>query len=538
MKLSVLRDAVEVEWKRREYLARYWNQPALWAEECILWPEGETLRSYQADVLNNIVIHKREAARSLHGIGKTTLAALALHWYSSTRDLVPNRDWKIPTTASVWRQLVKYLWPEIHKWARRLNWAKILRDGPYNPRTELLQFNLKLKRGEAYALASDDPAAMEGAHADHMLYIFDEAKIIPSKTFDAAEGAFAGQGEAFALAISTPGEPSGTFYSIHAHRPGYENWHARHVTLAEAQSAGKGFSAEEVEQLARRWGRDSAVFQNRVLGEFAASAEEQVCPLAWVEAAMDRYRDFHESGDAENVVAPMCAIGVDPARAGKNETIYALRVQNMITKLIDKQNPNLMTTVSDVTALSRENPEAVIIVDLPGLGAGVVDRLLELDVPVVEYKPGARTDYAVPSTGQKFVNLRSAAWWNMREMLNPDNAHKVIPPVMLPPDDMLLGDLCAPRWRRVQAEKVEVEPKDSPSKDEALSLMRWGTVNQRLGRSPDRGDAVVQAFALDVLFPNSGAPAVEISESMVPVGVPVGEYLGNFLDDDDFVPYA
>ena len=45
------------------------------------------------------------------------------------------------------------------------------------------------------------------------MFVFDEAKAIPAGTFDACEGAFSGAGEgggeAFALALSTPGQPAG-----------------------------------------------------------------------------------------------------------------------------------------------------------------------------------------------------------------------------------------------------------------------------------------------------------------------------------------
>jgi len=65
---------------------------------------------------------------------------------------------------------------------------------------------------------------IEGAHAESLLYIFDESKSIAAPVFDAAEGAFAGPGEVFALAQSTPGEPSGRFYDIHARASGLEDW--------------------------------------------------------------------------------------------------------------------------------------------------------------------------------------------------------------------------------------------------------------------------------------------------------------------------
>ena len=72
--------------------------------------------------------------------------------------------------------------------------------------------SIKLSTGQAFSVASNQPALIEGAHADQLLYIYDEAKSIGPDTFDASEGAFAGAGtggrEAIAWAGSTPGARS------------------------------------------------------------------------------------------------------------------------------------------------------------------------------------------------------------------------------------------------------------------------------------------------------------------------------------------
>ncbi len=74
----------------------------------------------------------------------------------------------------------------------------------------------------------------------------------------------------------------------------------------------------------------------------------------------------------------------------------------------------------------------------------------------------------------KFVNVRAAAYWGMREALDPDSGDGL----MLPPDSELLADLCAPHWS-MRTSGIQIESKDEISK--------------RIGRSPDAGDAVVLA---------------------------------------------
>ncbi|MBN1461398.1 MAG: hypothetical protein JXA57_17860 [Armatimonadetes bacterium] len=269
---------------RQEKLARYWADPVAFVHECFHWGVGKGPTAYQDDTLARLPKHKRVAVRGPHGLGKTAMAAWVVLWFAITRD---GKDWKVITTASVWRQLEVYLWPEIHKWARLLRWD-VLERPPFTD-GELLILKLKLATGAASAVASDNPALIEGAHADHILYLFDESKSIADDTFDAAEGAFAGAGddgelEALALAVSTPGEPIGRFYNIHKRTPGFEDWNVRHVTLTEAIAAGR-VSTTWAEQRLKQWGPSSAVYANRCLGEFASADEDSVIPLAWVERA-------------------------------------------------------------------------------------------------------------------------------------------------------------------------------------------------------------------------------------------------------------
>ncbi|MFE7077901.1 hypothetical protein ACFU96_48325 [Streptomyces sp. NPDC057620] len=201
----------------------------------------------------------------------------------------------------------------------------------FSERTELLALNLKLDNGAATPVASHKTELIEGAHADSLLYLIDEAKIVPDGTWDAIEGAFSdGRTDgppgqlpvAFAFAISTPGPPVGRFYDIHRRAPGLEDWYVRHVTLAEAIAAGR-ISEEWAQQRARRWGRDSAMYANRVEGEFHASDEDSVIPLAWVEAAVERWHEWDQAGRPQ--LEGRRVTGVDVARSGGDSTVLAHR---------------------------------------------------------------------------------------------------------------------------------------------------------------------------------------------------------------------
>lgn len=475
-----------------EFKRTYRNNYVAFARDCIVWPEGEGLTVYQEEILTELPIRKRVAVRGPHGLGKTCLAGIATVCFALTWD---GEDWKLPTTASAWRQLSEFFWPEVHKWAARIRWDKVGR--PAFTQIELQTMLLKLKTGRAFAMASSDDELTEGAHADHLLYIFDEAKAIPPGRWDAAEGALM-TGDTYALAISTPGEPAGRFYDIHTRKPGYENWWTRHVTVDEVIAAGR-IKPADVEQLARQWGENSAVFKNRVLGEFCESSEDCVIPLAWIEAANRRWEERIELleknwnwiegakqgrwpkwrwRDGRNA-EPLDAISIDIARSDLGDkTVLARRQATTITQLDRYSIADTAPTVGYASNLLERWQSAYSMVDIIGIGAGPFDQLREkFGKRAIPFNASEAADFKDRSKEIEFSNKRAAAYWNMRELLDPAYGSDIA----LPPCDLLTGDLTAVRRGRMTSSgKMTIESKDD--------------IRKRLGRSTDDGDAVVMAF--------------------------------------------
>jgi hypothetical protein len=460
------------------FKARYWGDPVGFCRDCVTWREGEGLAPYQEDAMRRLVTSQRLSLRGPHGLGKTAFIALIIWWFALTRD---GKDWKIPTTASAWRQLTKFLWPEVHKWGRRLRWDVIGR-APVNERTELQTLNLKLTTGEAFAAASNRKELIEGAHADHLLYIFDESKAIPPDTFDAAEGAFSNAGddtanEAYALAVSTPGEPQGRFYEIQSRKAGYEDWDVRAVTLEETIAA-KRVSRSWAEQRLRQWGEKSAVYQNRVAGNFAANDEAGVIPLSWIEAANERWYSWVEAGKPGRLTD----MGLDVGGGG-DKTIRADRYRDRTWDAIDDlvllpkaaDPTDTMVPAGYLVAKARTHPGVRAVVDGIGIGAGTSHRAREQGVTVDIFIASEGSVQTDRSGEIGFVNRRAAAWWNLREMLDPSYGATLA----LPPDDRLTGDLTAPHYSMKSGGKYQIEGKDD--------------IRERLGRSTDYGDPVVQA---------------------------------------------
>lgn len=466
-------DGVIDSTKYKKFQRMYRNDRVAFAYD--IFPKyRDTITDYQAEVLGYFDSGiSRVTVRGPHGLGKTFLAALMVHHTVLTAE----EDCKVVTTASAWRQLEKYLWPEIIKHANYIDWSSVGR-APYDRQRELLQQSIRLNGGliEAFAVSSDDHNTIEGAHATRLVYIFDEAKTIPRNTWDAAEGAFSTEGlseghEALALAISTPGPTSGQFYDMHMQKPGYTDWKVRHVTVDEAIQA-RRISPVWVENRRLQWGEDSAVFRNRVLGEFADSAEDSVIPHSWVMAAVARFNSWENAKYPD--VPGKRVLGMDVARFGEDSTVVSDRHGSALLKIHKFRKLSVSESAKAVKGLNHEH---TIHIEMDGgLGAGVYDILKTDKVPKLRAVHMSAPTRKRDNTGiYGFNSVRSAAWWNMRQLLDPIYGDDI----MLPDDEILIADLTTPQWKEVKG-NICVEDKKE--------------FRKRLGRSTDVGDSCILAF--------------------------------------------
>lgn len=437
---------------------------------------GAKPKSYQVRILNAMQKYRRVAAKSLRGVGKTTTAAWVLLWVMSC---APG-EVKAITTASVFDQLSKYLWPEIRKWALKSDWAYIgvtMRDGK-----ELLQREIHLDAGQRLAFASSpgDAQTIEGAHAETVLVIFDESKLVPDAVFDSIEGAFSTEGtNAFAFAISTPGAPIGRFYQIHKQQnTGLKNWHIENVTLEEAIEAGQvdRYWAETMKEL---WGENDPRYKNQVCGEFADSSEYGVIRLSWVEAAQIRWMSGKGLKHEGEIV-----LGIDPADTGSDKTAIAKFIGNYCESLT-YYDEEVMLIVPKVARIVGPDTGGVLIgIDGLGVGAGAFQTLRNQHYKIHNLKASARAvgknnRLITDTTGiNTFKNLRASMWWALREALDPNSP--AAQDIALPPDDLLTSDLIAPEWSESMG-VIRIEEKDK--------------IREKLGgRSTDGADAVMHAW--------------------------------------------
>jgi hypothetical protein len=210
-------------------------------------------------------------------------------------------------------------------------------------------------------------------------------------------------------------------------------------------------------------------------GDMSAGLEDdpwQVIPTTWVRAAMKRWTP-----------TPPCeqtTLGVDPARGGKDKFVIASRHGPWFGKLKKRNGADVPDGPTGAHLVVRERQgDALLVVDVIGIGSSVYDSLkTKGDWVKVSAFNGAESRSIAglrdKSGRLKFANLRAASHWCLREALDPDNGEEIA----LPPDNELLADLCAPRYK-VQGNGILVEKKED--------------IVGRIGRSPDCGDAVVMA---------------------------------------------
>lgn len=214
-------------------------------------------------------------------------------------------------------------------------------------------------------------------------------------------------------------------------------------------------------------------------GDFVVGREDhewQVIPTAWIKAAQERWKPQPANG------AMMTAIGVDVAQGGADRTVLAPRFGPWFAPLVER--PGVLTpTGSHVAALVVEvrRNNATIIIDVGGgYGGAAKQRLNDNEIEVMTFNGANGSDKRSEDRQLKFANKRAEAMWRFREALDPDQDGGS--PVALPPDPQILGDLTAPRWK-LSANGILIESKDDLKKPE------------RLGRSPDKGDAIVMAWS-------------------------------------------
>jgi hypothetical protein len=197
--------------------------------------------------------------------------------------------------------------------------------------------------------------------------------------------------------------------------------------------------------------------------------EYQVIPAAWINAAQARW--------TEKPPGPMTSLGVDAVRGGKDKMALAPmhgRWLGHVKTIPGSEVTDGPTGAAQVFISVRDG--ATVIIDLGGgYGGGVLDFLVTNDYAAEGVNPSAGSDAVTDDDARiGFVNMRAELMWRLREALDPSGPD----PIALPPDPELKSDLASARYK-LTPRGYQIESKDD--------------IKKRIGRSPDKGDAVALA---------------------------------------------
>ncbi len=214
-------------------------------------------------------------------------------------------------------------------------------------------------------------------------------------------------------------------------------------------------------------------------GNFMAARKDeadQLIPTDWVRAAQNRW--LLAEGKPDPTI-PMCAIGVDAARS-KDQSVLSPRYDGFFPELIcvpGKQTPH----GRDVAALVLKHRRhgAVPVIDCGEMnGAEAYAHLEENGVECIRHVGMDKTAARTKEKLLKFFNKRAEVYYRFMEALDPEQDGGS--PIMLPDDPELVSDLTAVHWE-LTPNGIKITPKDE--------------IVEALGRSPDKGDAVVQSWS-------------------------------------------
>jgi len=463
----------------------------------------------QQEIARSVRDHKRTIVVSSHGVGKTFACAVLVNWFFDAF-----KSSVVVSTAPKAGQVKDLLWKEIRRLRRHPPFPDILQ---LRDPDDAAHYAVGITAARDLTTDVFGSPRAQGFHAEHLLYVLDEAPAVPLAIWNAVDGVVVG-GENRVLAVGNPIVTAGPFYQA-TKSP---QWNVIHVSAFEhpnilaglvgteepypgavslewvwerladpywCEHVGTPASPEAREDARMRgafefppggddWFVPTPIAESKLLGRFPTTTEDTVWSLAHLETAVTRELAWAATDPLE--------FGLDVARFGSDSTSLHTRRGPCSLAHETWQKTATTGTVGRVVDRVRSHlgspagaaPAAIVRVDSTGLGAGVVDQLAEAlafdeRVTVVEVNASDRA-----RDPERFPNARSEAWF----VAATRGAEGRLDLTRLEPRDVdsLQSQLTAPKYAYDSAGRRVVEPK----KD----------TKARIGRSPDDADAFNLAY--------------------------------------------
>jgi hypothetical protein len=455
-----------------------WGVPGTELEKA-LGPEDwqVTILSRLRDGLLTIDQAIRLATTSGHGIGKSALVAWLILWGVSTFE-----DTIGVVTANTETQLKTKTWTQLAKWFRlfignelfEMTATKLCSRDPAHKDTW---------RVDLVPWSERNTEAFAGLHnkGKRILLVFDEASAIPDVIWEVSEGALTDEGTEIIWAVfGNPTRNKGRFRECFFGGRFAARWSTIQVDSREVSLTNKS----QINEWIKDYGEDSDFVRVRVRGVFPRVDAES---FIGYELAM--------SATSRTVVASADAIiiGVDVGRFGDDPSvIYPRKGRDGVSFPVEiLYGADTMKTAAVVASTFLRLRASSVMVDSGGVGGGVVDRLRQLQIPVLEVDFGSKPDGADANDGTKYANKRAEIWGRMRTWLGIGS----IPARIHGSDMTLVEELTSPTYDMPQ-EKILLESKK--------------TMRARGVKSTNIADALACTFAFEVYHPS------EDERSMMP----------------------
>lgn len=404
----------------------------------------------------------RLARTSGHGVGKSALVSWLILWAMSTRT-----DTIGVVTANTENQLRTKTWVQVAKWYRlfigrslfKLTATALLSVDPEHEKTWRLDMVPWSERNtEAFA----------GLHnkGRRILVVFDEASAIPDIIWEVTEGALTdADTEIIWAAFGNPTRNVGRFRECFPGGKFAHRWNSKAIDSRSVRLTDK----KQIQEWIDDYGEDHDFVRVRVRGVFPRIDGTSFISLEVARAAVER-----DVRSAANVV-----LGVDVARFGDDASvIYPRCGRDGSSREIEiYYGEDTMRFAAKVAAAFLRHGAAVCMVDAGGVGGGVVDRLRQLGIPVIEVDFGSRAEGINPDDGSSYANKRAEIWGAMRGWLRGGS----IPALEINNGLTLVDELTAPSFTHNVKEEILLESK----KD----------MRRRKVSSPNVADALACTFA-------------------------------------------
>ena len=400
------------------------------------------------EILNAVALHDYVTVYSGRGISKTFSLALLTLWFLYTREHA-----RVIVTGPKFDQLKITVWAEIQKWLTRsylqdeLRWT-----------SERLYHYSSPGTWFGRIITAAEKENISGIHADHVLWLIDEASNVEDEMIENILGGMTDL-ECKIVMTGNPTKVTGMFYK--SFTLDKDNWFPLQFSSEKSARKNKLWFKRM-----QKYPRESDMYRVNVLGLPPQGNPKAVISLTDICAARDR--DIRKP-------EPYLEMGVDPASEGNDLFTIALRHGLKLievktyakTKSPTEGNFLVLKMLREYRAKTKLKCKCRIKIDNGGYGASIRQLLALNEKDNIEVIPinFGRIKH------EEYVDNITKMWFELDQMINE---------ISLPNDEELIEELCSREWTAVDQSKVKVELKDK--------------FKERLGRSPDRSDAVVMCF--------------------------------------------